>query len=423
MESSAPASACVCLLFTTILFLWNATAAQEPGYLQRQDVTTNGAITFIGNALGLNKQSTTDSPGTAGSIGTFITTDTSLRDNATWPFGTTGDWRLNSSSAILGMPAGSRVIHAELIWGGSYRFGDEDVSGSLDEPVNFTTPAGTPTSVTRDPATAVTRSGPESNYYVRTANVTALVSAAGNGSYTVGRVPATQATGEALFNGAGWTLAILYENFDLPTRRLSLFLGLEPPDGATASVSGVCTPAKKNQRAARVAVSAVEGDTLDPDGDAQDALRFGPLPELLNQDTFRLSGPNNLRNNFFAAQINGDDGRLDTSGTFGHRNNDLTGTFAGGREGWDITNVDASAEPHLLEERRADRSPRSRHGARGRLLHQRAGDADRCRRAGVLGRPRRDGCQPLDGGGRRRSHLHGRVRQQDPAWRTPTTSS
>ena len=96
--------------------------------MQRQVVTTNGAVTFIGNALGLNKQSTSDSPGTAGSIGTFITTDTSLRDNPTWPFGTTGDWHLNSSSAILGMPAGSRVIHAELIWGGSYRFGDEDVS-------------------------------------------------------------------------------------------------------------------------------------------------------------------------------------------------------------------------------------------------------------------------------------------------------
>ena len=110
---------CVCLLFTTILFLRNPIAAQEPGYRQRQVVTTNGAVTFIGNALGLNKQSITDSPGTAGSIGTFITTDTSQRDNPTWPFGTTGDWRLNSSSAILGMPAGSRVIHAELVWGGS----------------------------------------------------------------------------------------------------------------------------------------------------------------------------------------------------------------------------------------------------------------------------------------------------------------
>ncbi len=340
--------ACVCVLFTTIL-LWNATAAQEPGYVQRRVVTTNGAITFVGNALGLNKESTADSPGTAGSIGTFITTDTSLRDNATWPFGTTGDWHLNSSLAILGIPAGSRVIHAELIWGGSYRFGDEDVSGSLDEPVNFTTAAGTTTSVTGDPATAITRSGPESNYYVRTANVTALVTAAGNGTYTVGHVPATQATGEALFNGAGWTLAILYENFDLPPRRLSLFLGLEPPEGATASVSGVCTPEKKNQRGARVAVSAIEGDTLDPDGDAQDALHFGPTTIILDDTVFRLSGPNNLRNNFFAAQINGDDGRQDTSGTFGHRNNNLTGTFAGGREGWDISNVDGSAEPHLLE--------------------------------------------------------------------------
>ena len=47
--------ACVCLLFAAILFLWKPIAAQEPGYLQRQVVTTNGAVTFIGNALGLNK--------------------------------------------------------------------------------------------------------------------------------------------------------------------------------------------------------------------------------------------------------------------------------------------------------------------------------------------------------------------------------
>ena len=250
--------ACVCLLFATILFLWNPIAAQEPGYVQRQVVTTNGAITFVGNSLGLNKDGTNDRPGTSGSLGTFITTDTSQQDNPEWPHGTTGDWRLNSSSAVLSLPSGSRVIHAELIWGGSYLFGTEDVSDFLNDPINFTTPAGT-TQVTRDPTTAVTRSGPQQNSYVRTANVTALVSAAGSGTYTVGRVPATQATDEANFNAAGWTLAILYENAGLPTRSLSLFLGLEPQGGATASVSGICTPDNNGKLRARVAVSASRG--------------------------------------------------------------------------------------------------------------------------------------------------------------------
>ena len=154
--------------------------------------------------------------------------------------------------------------------------------------------------------------------------------------------PRRRATAEANFNAAGWTLAILYENANLPTRSLSLFLGLEPQGGATASVTGICTPDKKGQLRARVAVSAVEGDTNDPN-DTRDSLRFGPSIDL-SPDQFRLSGPNNPAANFFASQINRDDGELDTRGTFGDRNNDFLGIFLAGRQGWDITNVDASAQ-------------------------------------------------------------------------------
>ena len=57
-----------------------------------------------------------------------------------------------------------------------------------------------------------------------------------------------------------------------------------------------------------------------------------------------LSGPNNLQNNFFASQINGSDGNVDTSGTFGSRNaNALTSANTQAcRQGWDITAVDVS---------------------------------------------------------------------------------
>ena len=331
--------ACVCLLVAAILVLWNATATHAQ-YVQRQVVTANGAVTFTGNSLGLNKDGTNDRPGTSGSIGTFITTDTSQRENPDWPQGTTGDWRLNRSSAVLSLPSGSRIIHAELIWGGSYFFGSEDVSDFLNDPITFTTPTGT-TQVTRDPTTAVTRTGPQQNSYVRTANVTALVSAAGGGTYTVGRVPATQATDEANFNAAGWTLAVLYENADLPTRSLSLFLGLEPQGGATASVSGICTP-DNNGKLGRAWPSARAGATPPPRQHSRLAS-FRPFSNL-GGDEFRLSGPNNPAENFFASQINRDDGKLDTRGTFGDRNNDFAGSVAGGRQGWDITNVDASAQ-------------------------------------------------------------------------------
>ena len=121
---------------------------------------------------------------------------------------------------------------------GSWAYGNENVSAFLNDPVNLTTPAGT-MSVTRDPATAKTGgtapSGGNCNtanppapcFYTRTANVTAQIQAGGNGTYTVGRVPGTQGAGEPNLNAAGWTLAIVYRNFSLPTRNLSVFVGLE----------------------------------------------------------------------------------------------------------------------------------------------------------------------------------------------------
>lgn len=57
-----------------------------------------------------------------------------------------------------------------------------------------------------------------------------------------------------------------------------------------------------------------------------------------------LSGPNNPQTNFFASQINNENGVLDTSGTFGTRNaNAAAGPNTSAcRQGWDITAVDVS---------------------------------------------------------------------------------
>ena len=315
-------------------------ANAQAQYVQRHVQTTAGAITFIGNSLGLNKDSNGDAPGNDGSIGTFITTDTFRRENSSWPQGTTSDWRQNSSSAILSLPPFSRVLYAELIWGGSYNFGGENVQAFLNDPVNFTTPRGI-FQITPDTATRFIDSGSNANFYSRSANVTALVQAGGNGTYVTGRVPGTQGTSEDNLNGAGWTLAIVYENFSLPTRNLSIFVGLEQQEGAAASVSGFCTADSASQRA-RVAVSAIEGDPAI----SGDTLRFGPNAANLGQSQYRLSGPNNPIDNFFVSQINGDTGNLVTTGTFGDRNTDIRSNpfFAGGRQSWDITNVDASAQ-------------------------------------------------------------------------------
>ncbi len=328
----------VVLVLAVIVFPANA------AYVNYYNSTTRGAITFTGNTLGLSMQAGSNAPGTDHSIGTFITTNTTLQDG-TYPVGTTADWHLNNSTATLVLPAGSSVLHAELIWGGSYNRGGEDVTASLGTSVSFTAPGASAVSVA--PRSATPQFGTSSDltfsWYVQSANVTAQVQAAGAGVYTVGGVPGTQSETETVANAAGWTLAVVYSNASLPTRNLTIFVGAEGSGtvgSAPAQVSGFCTPASGPVNG-RVLITALEGDANNTPGDT---FRFGPTMPLGAGN--ELSGPNNPIHNFFASQINNDAGTIDTSGTFGTRNHDaLTGTaIVGGRQGWDVTNVDGSAQ-------------------------------------------------------------------------------
>ena len=90
-------------------------------------------------------------------------------------------------------------------------------------------------------------------------------------STPTGRVPATQGVTDNSNPVAGWTLAVIYEDFNQPIRNLVLNLGLEKSGGAAASVSGFCTP-PTGPVSARLAVSAIEGDARITD----DQMLFGP---------------------------------------------------------------------------------------------------------------------------------------------------
>ncbi len=327
-------------------------------YINRFSTITNGAITFTGNTLGLSKQPTTNAPGTSDAIGAFITTNTALRDGTLYPFGTTADWHQNSSAAVLNLPPGSTVLHAELIWSGSYSYGGENILSAIDTPVSLTTPGGATFPISPDSATSNILGTPDGAggctsdpvpsppatvpcFYVRSADVTLQVQAAG--AYTVGGVPGTQGTPDQFHNNAGWTLAAVYHNPSLPARSLTLFVGEEVTNTETTTnrvnqvtIGGFCTP-PNGQLSGRLLVSATEGDA----NRVGDQMQFGPTSTTLNP----VFGPNNPINNFFASQINNDTGALDMTGTFGTRNQNAAGTanVSGGRQGWDITNVDASA--------------------------------------------------------------------------------
>jgi large repetitive protein len=326
--------------FTLACFFALATTPLYAAYVQRYSTINNGAITFTGNTIGLNKAAGVNTPGTSGAIGTFIAAGAATQDG-TYPVGTTSTWQANASRAVLTIPAGSVVLYAELIWSGSYSYGGENVSASLGSNVTFATPLGTssvaPVAATAQTLGAAGAAGTCATtpcYYVRSANVTALIQAAGAGTYTVGGIPATQGNSEDNANTGGWTLAVAYQNSSLPSRNLTLFVGAEVAGSAAATVSGFCTP-PTGPRSGRLAVSAIEGDS----NITGDAMRFGPTAGT----TVAISGPNNPVGNFFASQINGDSGALDTSGTFGTSNSLPGGATSGARQGYDITNVDVSA--------------------------------------------------------------------------------
>lgn len=304
--------------------------------MNRFTTTVTGAVTFTGNTLGLSP--TSPAPGNNfGTIDVFTTVNTSLQVPG-FPAGTTNDWRLNSASAILNLPAGSSVLYAELVWAGTYRTDTEDVTAFLNDNITFTTPAGT-FSVTPDPATAQQGSVGKQFYYSRSANVTNLISAGGAGTYTTGAVPAARTSADSTISrSVGWTLEVVYQNVSLPLRNLSVYAGQEIIEASSppvdAVISGFATPSTGTVTG-RVLVTAQEGDA----NIVGDQLRFGPNANA----TVTLFGPRNPANNFFQSQICNDNGNLDTSGTFGNLNQPLGIALAIRRQGWDITNVDASS--------------------------------------------------------------------------------
>lgn len=313
-------------------------------FIQRYSDVKKGGILFCGNTLGLSKAPNQNQPGTEGSIGAFTTANTVLQVG-NFPMGTTLNYVLSSSNAILTLPAGSTILYAELIWGGLFRSSENDISALINNNVAFFTPTSG-ISISPDPATAQDFIIPADNvtigFYVRSANVTPYVQAALSGTYTVRGVPALI---EALdnrtadTNHAGWTLAVVFENPSFPLRNLTIWSGgtvVSPNTGSTTiNVSNFLTP-ETLPITGKIFVSAQEGDAVL----TGDQMLFGQTVPTLTP----LSGPNNPQNNFFASQINNENGVLDTTGTFGSRNaNALTGTNTSAcRQGWDITAVDVS---------------------------------------------------------------------------------
>ncbi|MBP7074018.1 MAG: tandem-95 repeat protein [Rhabdochlamydiaceae bacterium] len=379
-------------LFRSICVFFFFLTSLDATYVSVYNTITNGGIAFTGNTLGLDKTTNQSNPGITGSIGAFISQDNSQHVGTfpTPPPGTTLDYTKNGSLAYLDLPPGSVVIHAELIWSGSYGYNQSpysstnaDITLSLVDAtsVSFITPDSVSHSVSPKPnypsgtgqsrtANSTGTNVPDGGFYVRSQDVTALVAAdvaafvaadptaSYSKAYITGNVPGTTNPNENNLNCAGWTLAVAYSNPNMLTSNLSLYVACEGVDQGTppapVQVSGFTTPSS-GVILAKLFSSALEGDAV-LTGD-----QFKAGPNTTNPPTNVLSGTNNPSNNFFASQINtllnfttdvtsgklvqSGSGLLDTRGSFGSLNsNAATGTnVTGNRQGYDITCVDLSS--------------------------------------------------------------------------------
>jgi uncharacterized repeat protein (TIGR01451 family)/MYXO-CTERM domain-containing protein len=340
------------LLASTLTLLVPATAEAQ---VLRYSTTAAGKIVSTGNTLGLAKATSLNGPGTADSIGTFISLGNGVDNNPVnaanpWPAGTTNDWNQDGSTAVLSLPNEGQVLYAELVWGGSTNYGTENVTALLNTPV--TLKAGNATmAVSPDAATSLNiaqtaMAGFAVNYYMRSANVTAFVKAQGGGTFSVSGVPATQTTTINSLNAAGWTLTVVVHDSAEPVRNLSVFVGgsfVDENSQQDYTVNGFCTPTSGAVNG-KVSISAIEGDAnLTGDQLLIAPTAAGPF--------VNLSGPNNPKNNFFCSQINGPTGALDNQGSFGTVNhNAATGiNVSGGRQGWDVTTVPLTSQAGQLK--------------------------------------------------------------------------
>ncbi|MBE99902.1 gliding motility-associated C-terminal domain-containing protein [Flavobacterium coralii] len=126
-----------------------------------------------------------------------------------------------SSSEDLNLNPDDEVIAAYLYWAGS-GFGDFDIKLN-----------GTDITAERDfPLMALNTDGQTRAYFSAFADVTDLVQATGNGTYTVSELDLTAVVAEQLYCGiktnfGGWAIIVFYYNPNLPLNQLNLYDGLQ----------------------------------------------------------------------------------------------------------------------------------------------------------------------------------------------------
>jgi hypothetical protein len=243
----APISRAVSLLCATLALALAAAPAHaaDVAFAPRYATTVHGTVTAVGNTL------MTCPIGAANCAAARNGSAYNDNDFAMELVDADADpTTFDSSSATVALPAGSTVVWAGLYWAAD----STDVNRGT---VSFKAPLGAYQSISAAGADVLTSTVWPTRYRAFR-DVTALVAAGGNGSYTVANVHAD--TGADHF--AGWALFVAYRNDAQPIRRLNVYDGIGSVDTTHSfqtTIAPFHTPAT-GPVTTKVGLLAFEGD-------------------------------------------------------------------------------------------------------------------------------------------------------------------
>jgi hypothetical protein len=120
---------------------------------------------------------------------------------------------VNGSKATLEISDDARIVHAELFWSGDLEVSGHSVSDDHAIIVTLGSPSGEVFGITAGEV-AFGQAQDDAADYLARADVTDLLKANGAGEYFVGNIAAVEAQGSY----AGWALAVVYDDDELPLR-------------------------------------------------------------------------------------------------------------------------------------------------------------------------------------------------------------
>src|SRR6266540_706034 len=215
----------LCAALALALLAAPANAADAP-FTPRFATTVHGNVAAVGNTLMTCQASaacTTAQNGTA--VGSALNNNsyTMVPVNSDADVATT-----SSSSATLALPGGATVVWAGLYWGADTSagaFGVAAPNAAANGTIDFRVPGGSYQPLSAASGDVLT-SSVQATRYRAFRDVTALVAAAGAGTYWAGDIQA--GTGWDRF--AGWALIVAYRDDAQGTRRLNVYDGLGTVD-------------------------------------------------------------------------------------------------------------------------------------------------------------------------------------------------